>query len=290
VAAVLGRFGQDRQERRRVRPFRRSPCPRRGRHLRPFDDEGALAAHQVAAYLVSLLVLAVGVPDHIAWRLILGIGVLPSLLVLHPRRHMPESPRWTAQHGDTEQPLKDFETFTRRHVTVAAAPEESARRTGGLRGVFANRTFLVTLRGTAGSWFFFNVAVYGNSVQPATAHQEHRAETVMSSMASAHSPKPPPVGPGGLSSAITPMMPPSASASSVPGPSTTVVPFGVSLFGIGFGPHYTTMLLAAESYQRTRAGRDQRGADRPLCAGAGNGDRAGDLPCDRPAIQRVLTD
>jgi predicted MFS family arabinose efflux permease len=38
----------------------------------------------------------------------------------------------------------------------------------------------------------------------------------------------------------------------VPSLSTTVVPFalvfGISLFGIAFGPNYTTMLLAAESY------------------------------------------
>src|SRR6202012_5798571 len=38
----------------------------------------------------------------------------------------------------------------------------------------------------------------------------------------------------------------------IPSLSATVVPFaavfGVSLFGIAFGPNYTTMLLAAESY------------------------------------------
>jgi MFS family permease len=64
---------------------------------------------QVCAYLVSLLVLAVGVPDHTAWRLILGFGVVPSLLVLYQRRHMPESPRWTAERGDEQQAKRDFE-------------------------------------------------------------------------------------------------------------------------------------------------------------------------------------
>lgn len=223
---------------------------------------------QVTAYLVSLLVLAVGVPDHIAWRLILGVGVLPSLLVLHQRRHMPESPRWTAQHGDTARALKDFETFTQRHATVAAAPEKSAPRTGGLRGVLANRKFLVTLLGTAGSWFFFNVAVYGNSVsQPLLIKSIVPNGSALSNIAlnavlvvcfslvggiigvmalDRMGRRTQQVAGFGLCALAMLLI------TVVPGLSTTVVPFavifGVSLFGIGFGPNYTTMLLAAESY------------------------------------------
>ena len=37
---------------------------------------------QVAGYLASLLILAVGTPKDLAWRLILGLGALPALLVL----------------------------------------------------------------------------------------------------------------------------------------------------------------------------------------------------------------
>src|SRR6201992_3020263 len=110
---------------------------------------------QVCAYLVSLLILAVGVSDHLAWRLILGLGVLPSLLVLYQRRHMPESPRWTAEHGDERQALMDFEKFAGAGSETFTAPTGSDKPTVRLRAVLANRKLLAILLGTAGSWFFF---------------------------------------------------------------------------------------------------------------------------------------
>lgn len=87
---------------------------------------------QVCAYLVSLLVLAIGVPDAMAWRLIVGIGVLPSLLVLYQRRHMPESPRWTADRGDERRARQDFESFsTQSSNTTFSAPAELAAHEWG---------------------------------------------------------------------------------------------------------------------------------------------------------------
>src|SRR6201996_6941633 len=94
---------------------------------------------QVVAYLVSLALLAGGVPDHLTWRLILGFGVVPSLLLLYQRRHMPESPRWTAERGDEQQAAKDFEKFTRAAAGAFAAPTGSDKPTVRLRAVLANR-------------------------------------------------------------------------------------------------------------------------------------------------------
>lgn len=222
---------------------------------------------QVAAYLVALLVIAVGVPDDLAWRLILGLGVIPSLLVLYQRRHMPESPRWTAERGNAEQAQKDFDTFAKQQVTVvtASAPLKRAER---LRSVLTNRKLLITLLGTAGSWFFFNVAVYGNSVsQPLLIKNIVPNGTTLSNVAlnavlvvcfslvggiigihaldrmKRRSQQIVGFGLCALAMLLITV---------VPGLSMTVVPFalifGVSLFGIGFGPNYTTMLLGAESY------------------------------------------
>jgi MFS family permease len=222
---------------------------------------------QVAAYLVSLLVLAVGIPDHIAWRLILGVGVLPSLLVLQQRRHMPESPRWTAQHGDPSQAVKDFESFAQRSITTGSAPDP-VRKARTATGALAKRRVLITLAGTAGSWFFYNVAVYGINVsQPLLIKNIVPSATTVSNVAlnavlvvcfslvggilgvvaldRLRRRTQQAVGFGLCSLAMMLI-------TVVPGLSATVVPFaitfGMSLFGSMFGPNYTTMLLAAESY------------------------------------------
>lgn len=221
---------------------------------------------QVTAYLVSLLVLAVGVPDDIAWRLILGLGVIPSILVLWQRRHMPESPRWTADRGDTDRAHADFATFSGQEARLPSAPSVAAG--GRLRSALANRRVLLALIGTAGSWFFFNVAVYGNSVSqpllissiaPNTSTLQNIALNavlvvcfslvggiigvlVLDRMRRRLQQT---VGFGLCALAMLLI-------TVVPGLTTTVVPFaltfGVSLFGIAFGPNYTTMLLAAETY------------------------------------------
>ncbi|MEE6177266.1 MFS transporter [Mycobacterium sp. 050134] len=224
---------------------------------------------QVCAYVVSLLILAVGIPDGMAWRLILGLGVLPSLLVLYQRRHMPESPRWTAERGDERQAREDFESFSAQSRNSAfSAPSPLRAQRVGIRSVLASRRVLITLVGTAGSWFFFNVAVYGNAVsQPLLIKSIAPHGTVLSNIALnavlvvCFS-----LGGGIAGLLVLDRMPRrrlqivgfAVCAAAmlvigvVPGLSASVVPFafvfGVSLFGIAFGPNYTTMLLAAESY------------------------------------------
>jgi MFS family permease len=223
---------------------------------------------QVAAYLVSLALLAGGVSHGLTWRLILGFGVLPSLLVLYQRRHMPESPRWTAEHGDERQAQKDFDAFARAGNQTFSAPETSTEAATPARSVLSNRRLWIVFLGTAGSWFFFNVAVYGNYVsQPLiiksiTPHgsivaniatnailvvsfsiigavagllvldrMRRRLQQIIGFALCA------------LSMLLITLVP-SLSAAVVP----FVVVFGLSLFGVAFGPNYTTMLLAAESY------------------------------------------
>lgn len=222
---------------------------------------------QVAAYLVSLLVLAIGVPDHIAWRVILGIGVIPSLLVLYQRRHLPESPRWTAERGEEQQALKDFAAFAQSRATFTA-PTVRAKPVVKVRAALSNRRVLSVLLGTAGSWFFFNVAVYGSYVsQPLLIKHITPHGSVVSNIA-LNAVLVTCFGLGGAVAGLLVLdrMPRRAlqalgfgvcaSAmlliSAVPMVSASVVPFalvfGMSLFGVAFGPNYTTMLLAAESY------------------------------------------
>jgi MFS family permease len=223
---------------------------------------------QVVAYLLSLALLAGGVPNHLTWRLILGFGVLPSLLVLYQRRHMPESPRWTAEHGDEKQAQDDFDAFSRAGTQTFTAPETSTESRVPTRSVLSNRRLWIAFLGTAGSWFFFNVAVYGNYVsQPLLI----KSITPHGSMVSNIAVNAVLVIAFSLTGAVAGLlvldrMPRRTLQmvgfalcalsmlliTVVPSLSATVVPFaavfGLSLFGVAFGPNYTTMLLAAESF------------------------------------------
>jgi predicted MFS family arabinose efflux permease len=122
--------------------------------------------------------------------------------------------------------------------------------------------------GTAGSWFFFNVAVYGSYVsQPLLIKHITPHGSVLSNIA-LNAVLVICFGVGGAIAGLLVLdrVPrrtlqalgfgicalamllitafPVISASVVP----FAIVFGMSLFGVAFGPNYTTMLLAAESY------------------------------------------
>ncbi|GMA56497.1 hypothetical protein GCM10025858_10000 [Alicyclobacillus sacchari] len=48
----------------------------------------------LAGPLVASLLLSIGIPHAIAWRLMLGLGAIPAASVIYLRRKMPETPRY----------------------------------------------------------------------------------------------------------------------------------------------------------------------------------------------------
>jgi MFS transporter, PHS family, inorganic phosphate transporter len=222
---------------------------------------------QVAAYVVALVIVGLGTSPGLAWRLILGLGAIPSLLVLWNRRHMPESPRWTlAVAGDADKAAQDLSVFSGRAITAGHADRSPESVT--LWKALRSRPFQLTLLGTAGSWFFFNVAVYGNSVsQPLLINSIAPHTSIVMNIAinaalvvgfslvaalvglallDRVGRKPLQILGFSLSALSMALI------AAIPGLTSTVTPFavvfGLSLFGIAVGPNYTTMLLAAESY------------------------------------------
>jgi hypothetical protein len=128
----------------------------------------AYTAGQVLAFAVALTLLAAGIDHDLAWRLMLGIGALPALAMLYNRRRMPESPRFTASVvGDSRRAADDLNGLSPGTLSVL---EGSASRPAriSLREFFTSRRLMLTLLGTAGAWFMYDVAIYGNSIsQPA---------------------------------------------------------------------------------------------------------------------------
>jgi PHS family inorganic phosphate transporter-like MFS transporter len=223
---------------------------------------------QVAAFVVALTLLAAGVNHDLAWRLMLGLGALPALAVLYSRRRMPESPRFTASvEGDGQRAADDLNSLVPGAVSGQVDGAAAARRST-LRELFTSRRLLMTLVGTAGAWFAYDVATYGNSIsQPAIV------DSIVAS------PSPVEVTAINLILAVlfsvtglcfgiflmdriprkTQQMIGLAvsglallSIGLVPGVATNlamfVVAFGLSSFGSTFGPSSTTMVFAAESF------------------------------------------
>jgi MFS family permease len=117
----------------------------------------------VAGPVVALTLLASGIPHDIAWRLMLGLGAIPALAVVMLRRRMPESPRYTALvRGNAHEAHENLSRFSGARVGLTAQDQRVKRL--GFWQFITNRKYLLTLLGTAGTWFLFDYAYYGNSI------------------------------------------------------------------------------------------------------------------------------
>lgn len=109
--------------------------------------------------LYAALLLAAGVPTTLAWRLMLGFGVLPATVVAYLRYTMPETPRFLlGVKGDAAQALQVTRSMV--HEATASAPTAAKK----IRARLTDAPFLTRLIGTAGAWFLLDIAFYGNGV------------------------------------------------------------------------------------------------------------------------------
>ena len=114
--------------------------------------------------LVGLLLLASGTSNDLTWRLMLGLGALPAAAVVYLRSRMPESPRFRAQvQGRSGQAAEQLQAFAAGAVDASGATDDRTRRMG-LRAFLTNRRTALLLLGTAGTWFLFDYAYYGNTL------------------------------------------------------------------------------------------------------------------------------
>jgi PHS family inorganic phosphate transporter-like MFS transporter len=114
--------------------------------------------------LVALILIASGMSHDIVWRILLGLGAIPAASVVYLRARMPESPRFQARvQGNAERAAKQLHAFTEGAIDAAAVSSDRIRQMG-LRQFLGNRRMLTLVAGTAGSWFLFDYAYYGNTL------------------------------------------------------------------------------------------------------------------------------
>ncbi|HET6874154.1 MAG TPA: MFS transporter [Acidimicrobiales bacterium] len=114
--------------------------------------------------LVALALLSSGISHELTWRILLGLGAVPAASVLYLRAKMPESPRFQAQvQGHAERAATQLHVFAEGAIEAHDVVTDRTHRMG-LRQFMTNRTMLKLMAATAGSWFLFDYAYYGNTL------------------------------------------------------------------------------------------------------------------------------
>lgn len=117
----------------------------------------AQALGLIAGPMVALTLLAAGVDKDLAWRIMLGLGALPAATVIYLRRRLPESPRWLARvKGEKEVAAKDLASFSLGEIVIEEAKDQIVKK--------PLSKYWLQLLGTAGTWFLFDYAYYGNTI------------------------------------------------------------------------------------------------------------------------------
>jgi MFS family permease len=218
--------------------------------------------------LVGLALLSSGVSEALSWRLLLGLGAVPAATVIYLRAKMPESPRFQARvQGKSQRAALQAVAFSQGVLDASVVSDEGERRMS-LREFVTNPRMLLLLLGTAGTWFLFDYAYYGNTlslpailkgVDPHATLEAKLAWTLAIFLVFAV--------PGyGLAVlrmdrighkrlqliGFTVMAAAFVALGAIPRLTATVVPFllvfGLSYFFVEFGPNTTTFVLPSEVF------------------------------------------
>jgi MFS family permease len=133
----------------------------------------------------ALVLLSSGIGGNLTWRLLLGLGALPAAGVVYLRSKMPESPRYLAQvQGETSRAAREVTRFSEGVITGPAEEAATAASRMRLRDFLTNPRMLTLVLGTAGAWFLFDYAYYGNTLSlPAILKQVNPAATIETKLA-----------------------------------------------------------------------------------------------------------
>ena len=112
----------------------------------------------VVAVGVGLAAVSLFHPE-IAWRVMLGFGAIPALVVIYLRRKLPETPRFSALVKSNKEKANNAAKFINKDARI-----DSNAKTGisSVAVFFAN--YWPMLMVTGGSWFFMDMALYGTGI------------------------------------------------------------------------------------------------------------------------------
>ncbi len=139
------------------------PSKARGRWL-----VGAFSLQAVGVLLGALVgVVVLELLPHVySWRVMLGFGIVPALVIIWLRRAVPESPRWLAQNGHEEEAARVAEALCGHAVAVTDVDRHRDEPPAeGLKAFIQPRLFKRNMIRrtifTAVPWFLMDIATYG---------------------------------------------------------------------------------------------------------------------------------
>jgi len=195
-------------------------------------------------------------------------GAVPAAGVVYLRSKVPESPRFQARvQGEGKRAARESAVFSEGVLDTSEVSAEDTRRMG-LREFLTNPRMLLLLVATAGSWFLFDYAYYGNTLSlPAIlkgvdAHATLEAKLAWTLAIFAYSQYPVTPWPSWRMDRIghkrlqligfSVMAVAFIALGAIPRLTSTVVPFllvfGLSYFFVEFGPNTTTFVLPSEVF------------------------------------------
>ena len=124
------------------------------------------AAGLILGPAIAMALVGAGASHELTWRLLLALGAVPAAAVLYLRARMPESPRFQVRvRGAYDQAAADVHRFSEGAISASDAAGRGERSEPvGLRELLCNRRLLGLVVGTAGAWFLFDYAYYGNTL------------------------------------------------------------------------------------------------------------------------------
>lgn len=131
--------------------------------------------------------------SHLLWRLTLGFGAVPALVIIAIRsRYISESPVWAANQGDLAGAARILQRSYGIDAQVAPEALQAAAKPARvaswknygslLRGVYARRTVLATVIGVASS-FAYNAVAFGLPVIISSFLAQSMLTTILASLA-----------------------------------------------------------------------------------------------------------
>ncbi len=114
--------------------------------------------------IVAMALLGGGVSHDLTWRLLLAFGAIPAAAVVYLRSKMPESPRYEARvRGDSANVIDQLAALLRRGdkgFSIGARADLDP----GTACLPHRPPHARLLLATAGAWFLFDYAYYGNTL------------------------------------------------------------------------------------------------------------------------------
>ncbi|KAJ3059128.1 hypothetical protein HDU99_006487, partial [Rhizoclosmatium hyalinum] len=108
----------------------------------------------------------------LVWRIAIGFGIVPALIVIYFRFTMPETPRYTADVvGDAETAARDVELALQGKAVIGnnnALKKDKVNKASDFKTYFSQWKNMKILIGTAYTWFALDVAWYGLALNQST--------------------------------------------------------------------------------------------------------------------------